>query len=296
VLPLLLCTPCLSAHTQVVLLSRREQSSNIVSNLIKQTFPIYRSDGSYTVGGELTFSDIQSALNSLKSELSTLKVQKSGMLSSSSVKQNFVDCITSDIDLLLSSDSESQFVSASLGILSNLQKLLQIGTREWSEIEPFYKSSAPQNAVLGIRKMFRVSTHMIGSGSDMPEVSKVYLFDAFIERTDVTIGTITRELNVPSSQCVVIGLSEDLMIERLRHINHDYRILSSRSDASTEVPVSVRIMKSSHTPSPSSPNGKRQYSSSPRFEDFQFAAIHKGRFVACTSLHELQKYIQDIVD
>jgi hypothetical protein len=286
-----LSLPSLAPTVNAVLLSRREPASDIVSTLLKSLFPLYRNEGSYTVGSEVNFSDLITKLKLLRSAIVADDSELRGsMLSDHNVRKNFRTCVVSELDYLLSAETIGDFVSNSLGSLSNIQKLLAIGSRSFTELEPYFRQADAQSSILGIRKLFRVSEGLIGCGGEIPLVPRLYLYDLIISGTFVTIAGQKLVVNSPTSSSSVVQLTTDNHVERLRRILYDMRLENSGIEGASVPPASTGTGVGGSTPRAGSKPGVREFSSIPSRINILYAKEFEGRLIMFESLDDMVKF------
>jgi hypothetical protein len=271
----LLCSPCLASRFSSVLNVRRESQSLIVTTLIKMLFPIFRSEGQYTVGGELTLLGIKAHLDLLLLELLEAKAPPYGALSDPRAFQNFKTAVRKPlISLRDVVEDKDMFVSISLSILRDAHGLIQVPRSDWEDLQPFLNTVTPNDSVLGIRKLFRVSDSAIGSGSDMPLMEKVDLFQVLVEQTEVTMFDTVSVLCVPTSGCVVTMFLPERVSDTLFRVNRALQIKQPFN--APKQPRNQRPVKQAPAPNPVLQPGARPYCSGRDLDPITFCVVANG--------------------
>jgi len=287
ILPIILSLPCLFNSTNTALSSRREGMSTVVATLFRVFHPVHRAEASYTVGGELSFEDVVIGLTALIADLKSAKCPlNSGDISSPLIFGHFRDCVVRELESIVDCGTKDEFVSKCLGVLSNTQKFLSVGSRDWDVISPFFNGSSPETLPLGIRKLFRLAPGVIGSGSDMVDVSKLYLYDTFIDESEVLCCGIKFILNAPTSGCVVVTVTTERSEERLRRVLLDFRIeVLEGTNAGTPAPGKPEFKKHASIP------GTRGFSTQ-AFEKPKVGVEIEGFVYLFYSIIEMERFVK----
>ena len=204
-LPILLSTKGMYPTLKSVLDSRQESQSAIVCHIFKHLVPLHRSEGVFTVGPNFILEETNHYLHNLATALRSTSIPTTGLLSEQVVFDNFIDCVACELEMLANCEDRQDFVSDCLDLLAPLPQFLSVGTKSWDKVNSTIFGMAPNNAILGLRKLFWVGDDYIGCAGKIPDPSTIYLFRLLIERSFSTIGINRREMGVASSGISVIG-------------------------------------------------------------------------------------------
>lgn len=288
-LPVLLSSKELYPTLKHVLSSRQSLQSSITCFIFKHLMPLHRSEGVYTVGLDLDLEEMKTHLRHLACALRSTEVPNFGLLSKRQSFDNFVECIASDLEMLSECVDREDFVTVSLDMLATLPQLLSIGTKSWEQLSPIVLGTAPDNAVLGIRRLFWVGDTYIGCNGDTPNPTTIYLFRLLVVRSFVTMGDIRQEMNVLNPGVSVIGFISERQVSIIKFILNSVALNGgSLFDTSADVTPPPRAPKRSQNPQPDSPPGVRGFSTVISFDNLPtFGTIIKGKIISFKTFEEM---------
>jgi hypothetical protein len=294
-LPVLLSSKELYPTLKHVLSSRQSLQSSIVCFIFKHLMPLHRSEGVYTVGLDLDLEETKRHLQHLASALRSTEVPSFGLLSKDQSFNNFVDCVASDLEMLSACVDREDFVTVSLDMLATLPQLLSVGTKSWEQLSPVVLGTAPDNAVLGIRRLFWVGDTYLGCNGETPNPTTIYLFRLLVSRSFVTIGDSRREMSVLNPGVSVIGFIYERQTSIIKFILNSVALNGgSLLDASADATPPTRPPRGRQNPQPDSPPGGRSYSTTAFVDNLPtFGTIIKGKIISFKTYEEMVSFTSE---
>jgi hypothetical protein len=295
---LILSFPALFVQLRSVVLSHREIVSSMTLGIIRNCAPLHRLDGTYTVGSEFKFSVIQILLNNLLDEVNDYDYQVglASNLDMATVK-HFHSDLSRHLRYLTSSSDQSEFILRALSILKESNRLFSGKDSSWDTVSGFFATGAPESASLGLRKLFRICDAYIGSGSDLPEVEKVYLFDLICDQTYVEFGGIVRVVNAPTTGCTLMqlvgGSNQEMLRRVVLHLQNDAVVPFASQGAGIPKGKTRNNRRNKHVPGliPSDvPAGAKPMHTRATPDLGDFALDVGGKWVYFPTLEALLKY------
>jgi hypothetical protein len=278
ILTALISTPEFYPALRSILATRKQAQSVVVCELLKRIIPLYRSEGTYSVGNGYCLEEVLLKIAELREKVLEHSVPIAGSLSNKSAFLNFQDNVAGDLDYLSQATDPSDFVGMVLDLLSPLPNLLTAGQKSWEQLEPTILGQSPDDAILGLRKCFWIDPSFIACSGEIPEPVTIYLFQLLVETTYSTVGLSRRRLNTPSSGHSVVGIITERRLSIIRYLLESF---SKSSTPAGEPDGKARRRKGSVPPVipiPAAQGGGRSFSTYSFVGDVPtFATIIDGK-------------------
>jgi hypothetical protein len=236
ILTAIISTPEYFPALRSILSTRKQSQSIVVCELLKRLVPLYRTEGTYSVGNGYDHEEVLLKLSELRDKVLKHSVPGAGSLSNKAAFLNFQDAVGGDLEYLSFAKDPGDFVGMVLDILSPLPNLLSVGQKSWEQLEPTVSGQTPDNALLGLRKLFFIDECYIAYSGETPDPVTVHLFRLLVESTYSTVGMSRRRLNVPGSGHSVITIIPERRSSTIRFLLESF----SRNSSPFEEPIGKR--------------------------------------------------------
>lgn len=184
----ILSTKQFSTTTFSVLNSRRPTLNLISINLMRELFPLYRTDRSY----ELCSSgiDVLSQLTTLHNTIENSKTLTSRTINDTATFKQYRKDLLSILSMLIAAyPNKELFVQECVNVLIEVNKYLEVGTRTWEQASIIFQGSEPDSVKLCYRRIFSLDEGMFAStGSDFPHIRCFYLYSLVAINTCVSVA------------------------------------------------------------------------------------------------------------
>lgn len=277
----ILSTKQFSITTFSVFNSRKPTLNLISINLIRELFPLYRTDRSY----ELTFVDdyVLSQLISLRDKVEAkLPFSSSVVNDAPSVLKYQTDLLVVLNKLISLYPNKEMFVQECVDILLEINKYLEVGTRTWEQASVLFQGSDPDSVKLCYRRIFSLDDGMFAStGSDFPHIRCFYLYSFVAVNTSVSVAGKSFICSSPSGEdkvTVIFTPIKSMFIDLYNSFKYESRPVKDEVAPS----IRERARFSPKPPAERETTGKRAYSSGVRYDSHIYRFID-GSFVYETS-------------